>query len=267
MTALKPIRHLGQNFLSDPNIARKIVAGLEAEPSDPVVEVGPGTGALTGLLAERFDRLTVIEIDYRAAELLRKEYPNVRVIEGDVLEVDWGRMAAEAGDRLHVIGNLPYNITSEIVFGLLDAAGSIAEAVIMVQYEVARRFTAAPRTKEYGILSVAAQLAADVELLFPVSRNVFYPRPDVRSAVVRFDFGDEEAGRAGPDVEFEWVNSVVRNVIRTAFNQRRKTLRNSLSSITDRVGRELPDEISGRRAEELTPHEFVELARYLQPPG
>lgn len=266
---LKPIKHLGQNFLSDPNIARKIVDSLEAGPSDPVVEIGPGTGALTGLLAERFEHLTVIEIDYRAAEVLREEYPDVTVVEGDILETDWDRLSAKAGARLHVIGNLPYNITSEIVFGLLDASTGIAEAVMMVQYEVARRFVAKPRTKQYGILSVAAQIACDVELLFPVSRNVFYPKPDVRSAVVRFDFGREpvDPAASGSAEDPDWINSAVREIIRTAFNQRRKTLRNSLRPITSRVGRELPDDVSGRRAEELTPHEFVELARYLQPPG
>ncbi|NNF04162.1 MAG: ribosomal RNA small subunit methyltransferase A [Rhodothermales bacterium] len=262
---LKPIKHLGQNFLSDPNIARKIVDGLEALPGDPVVEIGPGTGALTALLADRFEHLTVIEIDYRAAELLRTEHPGIRVIEGDVLETDWPSMAAAAGGRLHVIGNLPYNITSEIVFGLLDASDSIAEAVMMVQYDVARRFAAVPRTKEYGILSVAAQLSADVEMLFPVSRNVFYPRPDVRSAVVRFDFGNGVA--AGLDADPAWIRKEVRELVRTAFNQRRKTLRNSLSSITDRVGLDLPENVSGRRAEELEPYEYVDLARYLLPPG
>jgi 16S rRNA (adenine1518-N6/adenine1519-N6)-dimethyltransferase len=263
---LKPIRHLGQNFLNDPNIARKIVDSLEAAPDDAVVEIGPGTGALTGLLAERFEHVTAVEIDYRAAELLREEYPSVDVMEGDVLDIDWCAIAERTDGRLHVIGNLPYNITSEILFGLLDARACLSEAVLMVQYEVAQRFIAEPRTKAYGILSVAVRQAARVEMLFPVSRNVFYPRPDVRSAVVRIDFGDVQAAGSGVRERSEDV-AWFRTVVRTAFNQRRKTLRNSLRSVTDRVGRELPEDVSPKRAEELTPDEFVALARYLQPSG
>ena len=254
---LTPIKRLGQNFLQDPNTIRRIVDALDAGAEDAVVEIGPGAGALTGLLAERYSRFAAIEIDDRAADLLEEELPDVRVIRQDILKSDWSELAGEFGtDRLHIIGNLPYYITSQILFSLLDAAPLIEEAVIMMQYEVAERLVAVPRTKSYGILSVVVQLASEVEILFPVSRNVFFPKPDVRSAMVKLRF-PEQISSASTDPAF------LRTLVRTAFNQRRKTLRNSLSRILTDDMPLLPEELSGKRAEELSPSEFVELADYL----
>ncbi len=255
---LAPKKSLGQNFLSDRNVARKIVDSLRADPKAAVVEIGPGTGALTGLLAERFERVTAIEIDFRAVELLKQDSPGVDIRQGDVLDTDWIRLAEELGGRLHVIGNLPYFITSQILFGLIDSGNSVAEAVLMMQYEVARRLVAGPGTKAYGILSVAVQLISRARVLFPVSRNVFYPKPDVRSAVVYLEFLDEPL--IPSDMDRAWV----RRVVRTAFNQRRKTLRNSLRELSLSSGIALPEAVSGKRAEELSPEDFVALARYLQ---
>lgn len=257
---LKPIKRLGQNFLRDPNTIRRIVESLEAGPNDAVVEIGPGTGALTHLLAERYPRFVAIEVDERATQLLKDEIPGLDIRHQDVLDVDWQALAKELGaDRLHVIGNLPYYITSQILFGLLDAAPIIAEAVVMMQYEVADRLVASPRTKSYGILSVAVQLAAEPEILFPVSRNVFYPKPDVRSAMVRLRFPEMPSFHVH-DPDF------LRTLIRTAFNQRRKTLRNSLSRILTDSMPSLPEDIARCRAEELSPGEFLDLADYLHGP-
>jgi 16S rRNA (adenine1518-N6/adenine1519-N6)-dimethyltransferase len=254
---LKPIKRLGQNFLQDPNTIRRIVDSLGANPGDTVVEIGPGTGALTRLLQDRFPQFTAIEVDERAVALLKEEMPGLDIRHLDVLEVGWKDFAASLNaDRLFVIGNLPYYITSQILFGLLDAAPIVSEAVIMMQYEVAERLIAKPRTKSYGILSVAVQLDATPEILFPVSRNVFYPKPDVRSAMVRLRFpGVHDAAITDPEF--------LRQVIRTAFNQRRKTLRNSLSRVHTDDMPELPESWAGRRAEELSPHDFVRLADYL----
>jgi len=253
---LKPIKRLGQNFLQDPNTIRKIVESLEAEPHDIVVEIGPGTGALTGPLSQKYASLYTLEVDTRAVELLQEEYPDVTTVLGDVLEFDWAAVADRHDvSQISVIGNLPYYITSQILFALLEAAPKIREAVIMMQYEVAERLVARPRTKQYGILSVATQLACRPKLLFPVSRNVFYPRPDVRSAVVRLDFD----GVGSKPID----HAAVRKIIRVAFNQRRKTLRNSLSSVVEEVGKALPEAVAGKRAEELSPDDFVELAQYL----
>ena len=255
---IKPIKRLGQNFLQDPNTIRRIVASLESPPSGRVVEIGPGMGALTGELLKTYSDFSAIEVDSRAVAYLEEHFPNLDVVEADVLKVDWTQLAEGSSDgRVSVIGNLPYYITSQILFGLLDAPGVIREAVIMMQYEVAARLTAAPRTKEYGILSVAVQLACTPSILFPVSRNVFFPKPDVRSAIVRLTFSDP---KQGPSVDTVWL----RQVVRTAFNQRRKTLRNSLSSIVKQAGRPLPEEVARKRAEELSPDEFVSLALYLQ---
>jgi len=253
--ALRPIKRLGQNFLSDPNTARKIVDSLQAPEDEAVVEIGPGQGALTSLLLARWARMTAIEVDKRAVDLLREKFPSLEVRCIDVLTVDWAALAAEMGGPLYVIGNLPYNITSQILFGLLDAGPNIREAVVMMQLEVARRLVAVPRTKSYGILSVIIQHHARPELLFRVSPQVFFPKPDVNSAVVRLTLKSEDSPAIDP--------AFLRMVVRTAFNQRRKTLRNSLSRWTKESGIRLPNDWDQCRAEELTPEAFVELAQYL----
>ena len=223
-----------------------------------MVEIGPGTGALTEELVLRYPDLTAIEIDERAVQLLRHTLPGLDVRHRDVLEVDWTVMAEERGGPLHVIGNLPYNITSPILFGLLDAREYLREAVLMMQLEVAQRIVAVPRTKAYGILSVLVQLQAQPELAFQVSRHVFYPKPDVTSAVLRLTFdAPTDSDALGVDVEF------LREVVRSAFGQRRKTLRNSLSRWTRAQGITLPNDWDGARAEELTPADFLTLAKYL----
>ena len=256
LSMLRPIKRLGQNFLQDPNTIRRIVDALDAGPDDAVVEIGPGAGALTSILSERYTRFAAIEIDDRAADLLEKELLGTRIIREDILETDWAGLAASMqAERLHVIGNLPYYITSQIIFSLLDAAPLIEEAVIMMQYEVAERLVAEPRTKTYGILSVVVQLAGSVEILFPVSRNVFYPKPDVRSAMVKLRLPKSRPIVSDPHF--------LRTLVRTAFNQRRKTLRNSLSRLLTEEMPPLPEDMSGRRAEELSPHDFVTLADYL----
>ncbi|MFW5972870.1 MAG: 16S rRNA (adenine(1518)-N(6)/adenine(1519)-N(6))-dimethyltransferase RsmA [Bacteroidota bacterium] len=253
---LQPKKSLGQNFLRDQNTARKIVDALQAPHDAHVVEIGPGTGSLTRYLLPRFERLTVVEIDQRAVGVLSETFPGLDVRHGDVLDIDWKGLASEKGGPIHAIGNLPYYITSQILFSILEARRHVREAVMMMQLEVAERLVAAPRTKAYGILSVVAQLYADVELLFRVPPTVFVPRPDVTSAVIRLVPRMEDAH---PDLD----DDTVRRVIRTAFNQRRKTLRNSLKPLATEFGTSVPDTWSGKRAEELTPDEFVDLARRL----
>lgn len=255
---LLPKKHLGQNFLTDPNVVRKIVDTVRAPAEAHVVEIGPGTGALTGMLQERFQMFTALEIDERAVDYLRTQHPGLDVRQADVLDVDWAALAGEKGGRLYVVGNLPYYITSPILFGLLDSREHVQEAVLMMQLEVAQRLVAVPRTKAYGILSVLVQLEARPELLFRVSRNVFHPKPDVTSAVIRLDFDS----RPVPDTAID--PTFLRTVVRTAFNQRRKTLHNSLSQWTRAREIELPHDWARKRAEELPPAAFVELARYLQ---
>ncbi|NND70491.1 MAG: ribosomal RNA small subunit methyltransferase A [Rhodothermales bacterium] len=249
---LKPIRRLGQNFLVDPNIVRKIVDAVDAPADSCVVEIGSGTGALTGSLSELYPNFVAVEIDERAVEILRQTFPGVDVRQMDILDADWAQLAG--AKELHIVGNLPYYISSPILFKLLDSTFPIKRATIMLQLEVARRLVAVPRTKDYGILSVATQLAADVEILFKVSRNVFRPVPEVESAVVQLNFKEVRLDS----------DRFVREIIRTAFNQRRKTLRNSLRSIVNRTGRELDAAMSSRRPEELLPEEFAALSDFFK---
>ena len=247
---LRPRKRLGQHFLVDPNTARRIVDSLEADPQASVVEIGPGTGALTRLLLDRFEHVKAIEVDPRAVQHLRHELPGLDVLEADVLCVDWRAMVRSP---IHVIGNLPYNITSPILFSLLEQEGLFAQAILMVQLEVARRWVAAPGSKAYGIPSVFVQLGADAKVLFRVSQNVFRPKPAVESAVVRLRFN-----RAIPtDIDRQLFGAVVRS----AFGQRRKVLTNSLRRWKHVP---LPSRWAQARAEELSPHDFVELTRHIQ---
>lgn len=249
---IQPKKSLGQHFLRDPNTIRKIAQALAAPSDAVVIEIGPGTGVLTRELAGRFERLIAVEVDQRAVAHLEKTLPDVTIIHADVLSVDWRALAEEHGEKLWVIGNLPYYITSPILFGLLDARDVIRQAVLMMQKEVAQRLVATHGTKVYGILSVQTQLLSAPSLLFTVGRNVFHPKPDVDSAVVRLDFGNEE-----PDVPVE----LLRKVVRTAFNQRRKTLRNSLKTIVEEMNVSLLEDVASLRPEALTPMQFVELTR------
>ena len=251
----RPIKRLGQHFLTDPNVARKIVDALRAPENARVVEIGAGTGALTDLLSARFCDLIAIEVDERAVNVLKERVGGVDIRQMDALAIDWATLV-RGEDQLFVIGNLPYYITSQILFSLLECRVHIGEAVLMMQLEVAQRLVAVPRTKAYGILSVILQNYAGVEVLFRVSRNVFRPKPDVTSAVVRIVF--REAGDREPNPR------LFREVVRSAFNQRRKTLRNSLGSLLEERGCELPAGWGARRAEELTPEEFVALTNSLE---
>ncbi len=257
--SILPRRSLGQHFLRDPNVARKIVAALQAPEGAHVVEIGPGEGALTDFLQDRFATFTAVEIDRRAAAFLRDARPEIDVRQMDVLDVDWRALAREKAAPVCVVGNLPYNITSPILFNLLDARDVVQEIVVTMQREVAERLVAVPRTKAYGILSVLCQALAHPEILFRVSPHVFYPRPAVTSAVVRLTFSGKEEAPEGVDMAF------FRSVVRTAFNRRRKTLRNGLERWTKgATAIALPEGMDARRPEELTPEEFVALARYLK---
>ena len=217
---LPPKKSLGQHFLRDENIARNIVESLQLRPMDVVVEIGPGQGALTKHLAGRGAGLTVVEVDKRAVNLLRDSFGDaIKIVHADVRTVSLEEIARGTGARLRIVGNIPYNITSEILFWLFDSRASVEDATLMVQLEVAQRFVARKETKEYGILSIYLQLYAETELLFKVSRNSFFPRPAVDSAVVRLSFNHDL-----PDFN----EDLFRAIVRGTFGKRRKTLRNGL---------------------------------------
>jgi|MDTB01.2.fsa_nt_gb 16S rRNA (adenine1518-N6/adenine1519-N6)-dimethyltransferase len=251
----KPKQSLGQNFLSDQNYVMKIIDAFEddSDEGNRVVEVGPGPGALTRKLVDRYPRMTAIEIDQRAVAFLGEKLPQLKVVHQDVLTVDWPAMAAEKGGSINIIANLPYYIVSQVLFSFADSHRSISTAVVTMQLEVAERIVAKTRTKQYGIPSVVFQLYAQPKINFKIPPSVFFPRPKVDSALLTLDF-------THPHPELKRVNgNRLRTVLLTAFQQRRKMLRASLRDLLKKDGVTLPDKWAEKRPEQLTPVEFIHL--------
>jgi len=223
---VKPKKGLGQHFLKDQNIAKRIVDLLDATNADSIIEVGPGTGILTKLLKERFGkRLYLVEIDGKSVEYLRSEWPDLEpnLIQGDFLRLD---LATLIPGQWAIIGNFPYNISSQILFKSIAYRDRVVEIVGMFQREVARRVTSGPGSKEYGILSVLLEAYFTRKFEFTVSEQVFSPPPKVKSGVLRLE---RKQGRL---ITFD--EELFFSIVKAAFNQRRKMLRNSLSAfITD----------------------------------
>ncbi len=213
---------LGQNFLRDESAVRRILAALGDISDRTVVEIGPGHGAITCLLAAQAPRVLAIELDRDFAALLRASAsPTVTIVEGDILHFDFAAAAALAGQRLVVVGNLPYYITAPILLKLAANAASIDRAVLMVQREVADRITAAPGSRDYGLLSVTVQMYGPVEQLFTLPPGAFSPPPDVHSTVFRWRFAPRFAALGIEEAPFLAF-------VRQAFAQKRKTLANNL---------------------------------------
>src|SRR5690349_6707084 len=261
--ALAPKRSLGQNFLIDGNIAENIVRAVDPRPDDAIVEIGAGRGALTGKLAARAGHLLVVEIDRRAIGALRASFegPSVVILQADFLDVDLPAWSAERKRKLRLVGNLPYHLTSPILFKAFDDAAAIRDLTIMVQREVADRIAASPGSKSYGILAVLTRFYGTARRLFTVSPNCFSPRPKVTSAVVHVAF---DAGRrAGVD------ERLFRTVVKTTFGKRRKTLRNSLAYLpydeetVGRIAQGLTFPLE-KRPEQLTLEEFLELTTQIE---
>lgn len=262
---IRPKQSLGQNFLRDNNVITRIVNAFrqthaDISPDSRVVEVGPGLGALTTPLLEHFPGMHVIEIDQRAIVELRTMHPSLSIEHGDVLDANWVSLSSRLQAPLAVIGNLPYNIVSQILLSLLETPpGYVRFAVVMMQREVALRITAGTRCKAYGILSVISQLYSRPSVRFNVSPRAFYPVPDVTSCIVSFEFKPCE----GFDGSNALLRRALKRVLKAAFGQRRKVLRNALKALCDELKVELPEELEERRAEELTPLEFVELTKIM----
>jgi 16S rRNA (adenine1518-N6/adenine1519-N6)-dimethyltransferase len=255
---LAPKKSLGQNFLRDENIARKIVDSLHVQPNDVILEIGPGQGDLTRLLLEVSSTVVGVELDPRAAKILTERFGvRLHLREEDILSVNLEEFANQYGHRPCIVGNIPYYITSEILFWLFDQRMWVQHATLMMQWEVAARLVARTETKAYGILSVLTQLYSDTELLFKVSRNSFHPRPQVDSAVVRFKFEKT----LGPVDE-----RLLRNIVRRTFGTRRKTIRNGLRMMgfAERQLDEVQFDFS-KRPEQLSPPDFVQLSSLLEP--
>jgi 16S rRNA (adenine1518-N6/adenine1519-N6)-dimethyltransferase len=251
---LRPRKSLGQNFLRDENICRKIIAAVDTRPSDTLLEIGPGEGALTKYLARGKHRLIVVDLDERVVARMREMFPGIEVLHEDFLDLDLADFGAA---KLRVVGNIPYNITSPILFHLLDHRTCVVDATLMVQKEVARRLVGRPRTKEYGILSVLFQFFAEVKVLFDVSRNAFSPKPEVTSSVVHLRMLPEPRYR----VEDE---EVFRSMVRSLFGKRRKMLRSSLKYFCDEKAYVLPGDVDlTKRPEELSVERLAQLSNRL----
>ena len=245
-------KKLGQNFLTDRNITRKIVAASGAGAEENILEIGPGFGALTREIIEVCRTFTVIEKDRKLAEFIRTEYPQLTLIEGDFLEIDLKPLSKKK--PLRVLGNIPYSITTPILFKLLEYRHSFISATLMMQHEVALRIVAKPSTKEYGILAVQMQAFFEVDYIFKVGRKVFRPHPGVDSAVIRITPKKEE--------QLEDQQGFSR-FVRTAFHQRRKTLLNNLK---ESYTLEFVDSKTlTLRAEALSIEDFFKLFSQLRP--
>ncbi|MEO8168411.1 MAG: 16S rRNA (adenine(1518)-N(6)/adenine(1519)-N(6))-dimethyltransferase RsmA, partial [bacterium] len=245
---IRPKKSLGQNFLRDDNIARNIVGSLHLQPEDVVLEIGPGEGALTKHLVPALSRLIVVEVDDRVIRRMEELYTadELQILHQDFLKTDLAAISSKREtDAIRIIGNIPYNITSPILFHILDNRSYVTDATLMMQREVARRLIAKPNTKDYGILAVFTQLFSDVEILFDVSPSCFYPPPKVTSSLVRINIL--------PSPRFTMSDEhFFRRMVRSVFGKRRKTLRNSLSYFIDEIP-SLPAEFDlGRRPEDLT---------------
>ncbi len=291
---VRPKKALGQHFLIDLNIAKKIVDAL-SDNHDVVIEVGAGMGVLTQYLIEnQLDKLQVVEIDKESVEFLKKKFPELEghLVLGDFLKYDLAQEpsfrpepigGAEkspaiegdlftrgecfrfaqvstalgmTGNDVAVIGNFPYNISSQIFFQILKYRNNVSECVGMIQKEVAERIAAGPGSKTYGILSVLLQAWYDIEYLFTVHENVFNPPPKVKSAVIRLKRNNVK--------ELGCDEKLFVTVVKQAFNQRRKTLRNSLRSM---IPAEIIDnEIFNKRPEQLSVNEFVDIVRHFEVP-
>ena len=249
---VKAKKHLGQHFLIDLNIAQKIVNAL---PQDDlaIIEIGPGTGVLTQYLIEK-DNFTAFDIDRESIEFLKEKYPQYadKIHFQDFLEADLTPFCSKGNFK--VIGNFPYNISTQIMFKVLENRSSVSSLVGMFQREVAQRIAEKPGTKAYGILSVMLQAFYKIEYLFTVSEHVFSPPPKVKSAVIRLTRNTTEKLNCNEELFFK--------VVKASFNQRRKTVRNSVKVLS---GNSVVESVySDKRAEQLSVAEFVELTNSIE---
>ncbi|MBI3353621.1 MAG: 16S rRNA (adenine(1518)-N(6)/adenine(1519)-N(6))-dimethyltransferase RsmA [Nitrospirae bacterium] len=256
---IRPKKSLGQHFLTDKNIANKIIDAAGITEGDIVVEIGPGNGILTALLAEKAKKVVAIEIDERLIENLRSSlarFSNVEIIQKDALKFTY----QDLPHRFKVVANLPYYITTPIIFRLLEAKGMVISMTLMMQREVAERIVAGPGGKDYGVLSIAVQFYAEPKIDFIVPPTVFNPRPKVSSAVVSFNILKKVRVKTR-DEEFFF------KVVRAGFAQRRKTLRNTMKAANLGISADVLEEAfkkceiePTRRGETLSISEFAKLA-------
>ena len=259
---LRAKKRLGQHFLHDPAVIAKIIAAIAPQPDDPIVEIGGGLGALTFPLLERVEDVRVIELDERLADALERDRPRsagrLTIHRSDALEFDFSNLSAQLG-KLRIVGNLPYNISTPLLFHLLAHREAIVDMHLMLQKEVARRITARPGNKDYGRLTIMLAAWLDTEVCFDVGPGAFNPPPRVWSTVLRLTPRVSARFAIADEQQFA-------NLVRRAFSMRRKTLGRALSGMLSRQQIESVGIDPGARAETLEPGQFAELANLLEPP-
>lgn len=256
MGLVKPKKFLGQHFLKDLSIAKNIADTVDECPGLPILEVGPGMGVLTQFLMEKGREVKVVELDFESVAYLRENFP---ALEGNIIEDDFLKLKLEKlfdGRPFVLTGNYPYNISSQIFFKMLDYKDLIPCCTGMIQKEVAERIAAGPGSKTYGILSILIQAWYKVEYLFTVHEHVFNPPPKVKSAVIRMTRNETK--------ELGCNERLFKLIVKTTFNQRRKTLRNSISSILEKGNPLSNDPVFNKRPEQLSVQEFIELTNRVE---
>ena len=256
MGLVKPKKFLGHHFLKDLSIAKDIADTVDECPGLPILEVGPGMGVLTQFLMEKGREVKVVELDFESVAYLRENFP---ALEGNIIEDDFLKLKLEKlfdGRPFVLTGNYPYNISSQIFFKMLDYKDLIPCCTGMIQKEVAERIAAGPGSKTYGILSILIQAWYKVEYLFTVHEHVFNPPPKVKSAVIRMTRNETK--------ELGCNERLFKLIVKTTFNQRRKTLRNSISSILEKGNPLSNDPVFNKRPEQLSVQEFIELTNRVE---
>jgi 16S rRNA (adenine1518-N6/adenine1519-N6)-dimethyltransferase len=250
---VRPKKHLGQHFLTDPSIAGRIVDSLNFHPGDTVLEIGPGKGVLTEHLLEKDLRLVPVEIDHESVAHLKQKWPSIAesIIAEDFLKM---KIDEHLEGPFHIIGNFPYNISSQIFFRILEFRQQVPSVVCMIQKEVASRIASPPGSRTYGILSVMLHAYYEVESLFSVRPGSFFPPPKVTSGVIRLTRNQTHSLACNERLFFE--------VIKTTFNQRRKMIRNSIKSILLNLDGEF--DLLSKRPEQLGVSEFVDLTNWVE---
>jgi len=253
MSYIKAKKSLGQHFLTDNNIACKIVDSLTIEKTSVLLEIGPGTGVLTKILTNKYDNLYVIEVDTRMIEHLNETIPELRdkIIHGSIIDYDLKQLKSNS---VSLIGNLPYNISSQVFFKVLENKDIVNHTVFMIQKEVAERIASKEGNKVYGILSVLLQAYYKIEYLFTVGESSFAPPPKVKSSVIRLTRNSVNHLNCNEELFFK--------VIKTSFNQRRKMLNNSLKPILHE--NKINNPIMNKRPEQLTVEQFVYLTNLVE---
>lgn len=253
--SIKPLKRFGQNYLTDRNIVLKMIQTLNISSTDSIIEIGPGKGFITQELLEKVNKLTAVEIDSRVIDDLKTKFPNLNLIQNDIQKIGFNKLSI--GLPIKVIGNIPFNLTGNILFKLIYEKNFVDQAVLIIPYDIAKRIVATKRTKEYGILTVLFNYFSTSKIAHKISRNVFFPKPNLDAAIINIKFDKKESKNINRNLFIK--------VVKASFGNRRKTLKNSLrnSIFVDYNFSNLATLLT-KRAEELEVADFIKLTENIQ---